>query len=105
MYIRCSQQWSKSYLTASEIAVVIRLRLSETCKSGKMQTSLRILIDHSLYNLQKFNHSQNRFWREAAEIHMRSLIGECIYMRIYMNSAVLMPENVAGKNVYAKSVS
>ena len=32
------------FVSAAEIAVVIRLRLSKTRKSGKMQTSLRILL-------------------------------------------------------------
>ena len=57
MSITCSQQRSKSYLTAKqsfitsviEHAVVIRLRLSETSRSGKMQTSLRILLIRSWF--------------------------------------------------------
>ena len=63
-----------------------------------MQTSLRLLPFLSqLYNLRNFSHSQDRFWRDAAEIHLRSPIGACTYMRIYMNRAVLMRENVAEK--------
>ena len=45
------------------------------------------------------NHSQARFWRGTAEIHLSSLIGACTCMPVYMNSAVLimMRENVAEK--------
>ena len=81
-----------------EHAVVIRLRHSETSRSGKCrQVCAYYLSDHSLYKLRKFNHSQERFWRNTAEIHLRSLIGACLCMCLYMNSAVLMRENVAEK--------
>ena len=52
------------------------------------------------------NHSQARFWRGMAEIHLRSLTGACTCMWVYMNSAVviMIRENVAEKNVYAISL-
>ena len=82
----------------AEIAVVIRPHLSETRKSGKMRTSLR-----GLYNLWKFSHFQDRFWRDAAEIYLRSHIGACTCMHIYMNSAVLVRESVAEKMFIRKA--
>ena len=88
------------FVSVAEIAVVITVRLSETRKSGKCgQVCAYYLSDHSLYNSQKFNHSQDRFWRDTAEIHLRSLNGACTCMCEYMISAVSMR-----KNVYAKSV-
>ena len=86
------------FVSVAEIAVVIRLRLSETRKAGKCRHVYAYYFsDHSLYNLRKFNHSQDRSWRDMAEIHLRSLIGACTCMRVYLNSAVLLCYNVAEK--------
>ena len=35
------------FVSVAEIAIVIRLRFGETCKSGKMQTSLLIILVRS----------------------------------------------------------
>ena len=88
----------------AEIAVVIRLRLSETLKAGKCgQVGTYYLSDHSLYNWWKFNHSQDRFWHDMTEIHLGSLIGAWAFMCEYMNSAVSMRENVADKMYMRKA--
>ena len=72
--------------------------LAKPVEAGKCrQVCAYYLSDHSLHKLRKFNHSQERFWRNTAEIHLRSLIGACLCMCLYMNSAVLMRENVAEK--------
>ena len=72
--------------------------LAKPVEAGKCrQVYAYYLSDHSLYKLRKFNHSQDRLWQNTAEIHLRSLIRACSCMRVYMNSAVLMRENVAEK--------
>ena len=72
--------------------------LAKPVEAGKCrQVCAYYLSDHSLYKLRKFNHSKERFWRNTVEIHLRSLIGACLCMCLYMNSAVLMRENVAEK--------
>ena len=64
----------------AEIAVVIRPRLI----AGRWrQVCAYNLSDQSLYNLQKFIHSQDRFWLDADEIHLRSLIGACTCTLVY----------------------
>ena len=84
------------FVSVAEIAVVITFHLSETRKSGKCgQVCAYYLSNHSLYNSRKFNHSQDRFWSNTAEKHLRSLIGACTCMREYMISAVSMWKNVA----------
>ena len=106
MSITCSQQRSKSYLTAKQSLSLKRLNMRELLdcvlakpvEAGKCrQVCAYYLFDHRLYKLRKFNYSQERFWRNTAEIHLRSLIGACLCICLYMNSAVLMRENVAEK--------
>ena len=86
------------FVSVIEIAVAIRLRLSETRKSGKMQTSLRILLVRSQFvQIAKIQ----SFPREVLAKHGRNTSAQpyrgMLSMCLYMNSAVLMRENVAEK--------
>ena len=77
--------------------VVTRLRLSKILKSGKMQTIPCILLVLSWFvQFADFNHSQDRFWWDVAKIHLRSLIGVCTCMCVYMNSAGLDEQSELG---------
>ena len=83
----------------AEIAVVIRLRLGKTRKSGKMQTSLLILLVRSYF--VQFAEIQ-LFPRQVLARHGRNTSAQP-YRGMHMNSDVLMRENVAEKMYMRKA--
>lgn len=87
MSITCGQQRSNSNLMHYG-----ETSFSKTCKSGKMQRSLRILLVWSWF----VQSAGIQSWRDSAEIQLHSLIGVCTCMRVYMKSAGLDAQSERG---------
>ena len=80
------------FVSVAEIAVVIRLRLGETRKSGKMQTSANITCPIIVCIFAEIQ----SFLRQVLARHGRNTLAQT-YRGMHMNSDVLMRENAADK--------